>query len=73
MRGNLEARIVKLEERRRPVTRNLSKEERDGLARAVLSDPAQVIAVRERLLGPGNEAFARNGIAAIMAGLRADT
>lgn len=67
------ARIIKLEERRRPVADRRSKKQRDAKVRAILSDPAQVIAIRERLLGSGNEMFARNGIAAIMAGLRADT
>lgn len=72
MRSSLEARIVKLEDRRRPILRPLPKAERDARMREVLADPAQVLAIRERLLGPGNEPFARNGLGAMMAGLRAD-
>lgn len=73
MRGAILARIVKLEERGRPTIDRRAKDLRDAQVRAVLSDAAQVIAIRERLLGPGNEAFACNGVAAIMAALRADT
>ncbi|MGE7469232.1 hypothetical protein ACQKLX_07320 [Bosea sp. NPDC003192] len=73
MTGAILARIIKLEERRRPVVDRRAKDLRDAQVRAVLSDPAQVIAIRERLLGAENEAFARNGLPAIMAALRADT
>ncbi|AZO79627.1 MULTISPECIES: hypothetical protein [unclassified Bosea (in: a-proteobacteria)] len=73
MTGAILARIIKLEERRRPVLERLTKELRDAQVRAALSNPAQVIAIRERLLGSGNEAFARNGLPAIIAALRADT
>jgi hypothetical protein len=66
------ARIEKLEERRRPVLRAENKESRDARVRAVLSDPQRIIEIRERLLGPGNEHYAPNRLAAIMAGLRAD-
>lgn len=67
------ARIAKLEERRWPVVDRRAKDLRDAQVQAVLSDPAQVIAIRERLLGRENEAFARNDLPAIMAALRADT
>lgn len=73
MNGAILARIIKLEERRRPVVDRRAKDLRDAQVRTVLSDPAQVIAIRERLLGRENEAFARNGLPAIMAALRADT
>ena len=73
MTGAILGRIIKLEERRRPVVDRRTKELRDAQVRAILSDPAQVIAIRERLLGTENEAFARNGLPAIMAALRADT
>lgn len=66
------ARIIKLEGRRRPVLDSRTKALRDAQVRAALSNPAQVVAIRERLLGSGNEAFARNGLPAIMAALRAD-
>lgn len=73
MTGAILARIIRLEERRRPVVDRRTKALRDAQVRDVLSDPAQVAAIRERLLGRENEAFARNGLPAIMAALRADT
>ncbi len=73
MNGAILARIVKLEERRRPAVDRRSKALRDAQVRDILSDPAQVAAIRERLLGLENKAFARNGLPAIVAALRADT
>lgn len=73
MNGAILARIIKLEERRRPVVDRRAKELRDAQVRAALSDPANVVAIRKRLLGAENQAFARNGLPAIMAALRADT
>jgi hypothetical protein len=73
MTSTILARVIRLEGRRRPVIDRRTKELRDSQVQAVLSDPAQVIAIRERLLGQGNEAFVRSGLPAIMAALRADT
>lgn len=67
------ARIIKLEERRPPVVDRRTKKLRDAQVRAVLSDPAQVLAISERLLGPSNEAYARDHLPAVIAALRADT
>lgn len=73
MTGSILARIIKLEERHWPAVDRRSKALCDAQVKAVLSDPAQIIAIRERLLGQGNEAFARSALPAIMAALRADT
>ncbi|MCR4524650.1 hypothetical protein [Bosea sp. 47.2.35] len=69
------ARIVKLEERRRPVVEHVAKEARDaavaaGLAR-LRASPEAMAAIRARLRG--NEDAWRSGQAAIAAALRADT
>lgn len=69
------ARIIKLEERRRPVVEHVAKVARDAAVAADLvrlrASPEAMAAVRARLRG--NEDAWRSGQAAIAAALRADT
>lgn len=73
--SNLMARIIKLEERRRPVVEHVAKEARDAVVAADLArlraSPEAMAAVRARLRW--NEDAWRSGQAAITAALRADT
>ena len=75
MKGNLEARIIRLEERRRPGIRQRDKDACDAAVAADLArlraSPEAMAAVRARLRG--NEEAWRSGQAAIAAALRADT
>ncbi len=75
MTGAILARIIKLEERRRPVANRIAKEARDEAVAADLArlraSPDAMAAIRARLRGDG-DAW-RSGQAAIAAALRADT
>lgn len=72
MRSQLVARLIKLEERRRPIAGHFDKEERDAMVRAFLSDPEKVAAMSAELLGTRIE-DERPHAAALMAALRAGT
>lgn len=75
MTGAILARIIKLEERRRPVPTRIAKEAREAAVAADLArlraSPDAMAAIRARLRGDG-DAW-RSGQAAISAALRADT
>jgi hypothetical protein len=73
--ASLTARIMRLEERRRPVADRISKEARDAAVAASIArlraSPDAMAAVRARLRG--NQDAYRSGLAAIEAALSADT
>lgn len=66
------ARIIKLEEKRRPASNVRSKSERDAAVAMALADPECFHQIGVGLLG-GDYPGAREHHAAILAGWRADT
>ena len=72
MKTSLEARIIKLEERRRPSSDRRSKADRDAAVAMALADPEWFHQIGVGLLG-GDYPGAREHHAAILAAWRADT